>query len=183
MTTHPEPNDLGSNPRRGPDPPPQLFDQLYDELRSIAGRYMARERADHTLQPTALVNEAFIRLAKTGAVNTNDRSHFLRLAARTMRRILVDHARQKDADRRGKHVTHVTLSDVGVASSTFDLVALGVGLEKLSALSERQATVIDLRFFIGFTVEEVAAELNISPRTVKGDTRVALAWLRRELAE
>jgi RNA polymerase sigma-70 factor (ECF subfamily) len=166
-----------------PDPPAELFDQLYAELRAIAARYMARERANHTLQPTALVNEAFIRLAKSRAVNTTDRAHFLRLAARTMRRILVDHAREKAAQRRGNNVTHVSLSE-GVAgpASTFDVLALDLGLEKLSQLSDRQASVIELRFFIGLTVDEVASELSVSPRTVKTDTRIALAWLRRELA-
>jgi RNA polymerase sigma-70 factor, ECF subfamily len=143
---------------------------------------MARERANHTLQPTALVNEAFIRLAKSGAVNISDRAHFLRLAARTMRRILVDHAREKAATRRGSYVTHVSLGDaIPAPSSTFDLLALDVGLEKLAALSERQADVIQLRFFMGLTVDEVATELELSPRTIKNDTRVALAWLRREL--
>lgn len=161
-----------------------LFDRFYGELRVIAQRYMRGERVNHTLQPTALVNEAFLRLAASGPAPVDDRVHFLRLAARTMRRVLVDHARMKHAERRGGALVRVTLTnglEPADENATFDMLELDTALEKLAALHDRQATVIDLRYFAGLTVEEVAETLGTSPRTVKGDTRVAMAWLRREL--
>jgi RNA polymerase sigma factor (TIGR02999 family) len=143
---------------------------------------MGGERANHTLQPTALVNEAFLRLAESSPIAIEDRVHFLRLAARTMRHILVDHARKKGAARHGGMMTRVTLTDdITGVSPTFDLLALDEALGKLEKLSERQATTIEMRFIVGLNVDEVARELGVSERTVKGDTRVAMAWLRREL--
>jgi RNA polymerase sigma factor (TIGR02999 family) len=165
--------------------PDALFDQLYEDLRRIARRQMAGERLSHTLQPTALVNEAYLRLASSKALNLNDRAHFLRLAVTTMRRILVDHARTKLAAKRGATVTRVTLTDSRIADPqepSFDLIALDAAIDKLSKQSERQATIIDLRFFAGLSVEETASELSISAKTVKNETRVAKAWLRRELS-
>jgi len=169
-------------PQRQRPPAEELFEQLYGELRAVARRYMGGERPDHTLQPTALVHEAFLKVAASSPVAITDRVHFLRLAARTMRRILVDHARKKGAARHGGYMTRVSLSDdIGAASPTFDLLALDEALEKLETLSERQATIIETRYIIGLTVEEVAKELGLSERTIKGETRVAMAWLRREL--
>lgn len=160
----------------------RLFARLYDDLRLIARRYMAGERADHTLQPTALVHEAYVRLISSGA-NIADRPHFLRLAARTMRRILIDEARKRKADKAGGQHTHISLhDDAGVVFPKVDMIDFDRALTKLEELDERQAMVIELRFFIGLTVDEVAAELKVSPRTVKTDTQVASAWLRRELA-
>jgi len=168
-----------------PQRPPAeaLFEQLYGELRLVARRYMGGEKANHTLQPTALVNEAFLRLAESSGIAIEDRVHFLRLAARTMRRILVDHARKKGAERHGGLMTRVTLTDQLTGDTPeFDLLALDEALDKLDKLSARQAAIIEMRYVVGLNVEEVAAELGVSERTVKGDTRVAMAWLRRELS-
>jgi RNA polymerase sigma factor (TIGR02999 family) len=165
--------------------PNALFGRFYEDLRRIARRQMAGERLGHTLQPTALVNEAYLRLASSKALNLNDRAHFLRLAVTTMRRILVDHARAKLSAKRGGAVTRVTLTDSRIAhprEPSFDIIALDAAIDKLSEQSERQATIIDLRFFAGLSVEETAAELSISEKTVKNETRVAKAWLRRELS-
>ena len=160
----------------------RLFARLYDDLRNIARAYMAGERVDHTLQPTALVHEAYVRLISSGA-NITDRPHFLRLAARTMRRILIDEARKRKADKAGGQHTHISLhDDAGVVFPKVDMIDFDRALTKLEELDERQAMVIELRFFIGLTVDEVANELKVSPRTVKTDTQVASAWLRRELA-
>ncbi len=172
-----------------PDPksePPgdfdRLFARLYDDLRMIARRYMAGERVDHPLQPTALVHEAYMRLMASGARIT-DRAHFLRLAARTMRRILIDEARRRNANRAGGEHTHITLhDDAGVVFPKVDMIDFDRALARLEELDERQAMVVELRFFIGLTVEEVAAELGVSARTIKTDTQVASAWLRRELS-
>jgi len=171
-----------SNPDRASVPVDRLFEQLYEELRGVARHYMGGERDNHTLQPTALVHEAYMRLVASG-VTIENRLQFLRLAARTMRRILVDHARQKGTDRRGGFMTRVTLTDdAGLAWPDIDLIDLDRALEKLEQLDERQASIVEMRFVIGLTVDEVAAELGVSPRTIKGDTRVAMAWLRRELS-
>ena len=159
----------------------KLFARLYDDLRNIARAYMAGERVDHTLQPTALVHEAYVRLISSGA-NITDRPHFLRLAARTMRRILIDEARKRKADKAGGQHTHISLhDDAGVVFPKVDMIDFDRALTKLEELDERQAMVIELRFFIGLSVDEVATELKVSPRTVKTDTQVATAWLRREL--
>jgi RNA polymerase sigma factor (TIGR02999 family) len=161
-----------------------LLDRLYTELHAIARGYMRREREGHTLQPTALVNEAYIRLIGRGGAAWKNKAHFLGSAARTMRRILVDHARRRLAQKRGGGDVRVTLSDNIPASAIqdHDMLAVHEALEKLTKLSERQAKVIDLRFFAGLSVEETAQVLGISTRTVKAESRMAKAWLRRELA-
>lgn len=147
----------------------------------VARHYMGGERDNHTLQPTALVHEAYMRLVATG-VTIENRVHFLRLAARTMRRILIDHARKKGAPKHGGPFTLVTLTDeAGLVFPEADMIDFDRALDKLESLDARQAEVVELRYVIGLTVEEVATELRVSPRTIKGDTRVALAWLRREL--
>jgi RNA polymerase sigma-70 factor (ECF subfamily) len=159
----------------------ELFQWLYKELRPIAKHYMAGERADATLQTTALIHEAYLRL-KASDVKVQSRLHFLRLVARTMRRVLIDEARRKKREKYGGNWIRVSLSDgAGVIFPRIDMIDFDRALDKLARLHERQATVIELRIFLCFSVEEVAAELGVSPRTVKGDTRVALAWLRREL--
>ena len=165
-------------------PTDELFEQFYDELRELARYYMAGERGHHTLQPTALVNEAYTRLAAATRANVVDRPHFMRMAARTMRRILVDHAREKRALKRGGKFTRVSVSEFPNDSDPLetDLLDLDVVMDKLGAVSERQLTIVELRFFTGLTVEETAGELGISPRTVSAETRVAKAWLRRELS-
>lgn len=159
----------------------ELFQWLYAELRPIARHHMAGERANATLQTTALIHEAYIRL-KTSDVKVESRLHFLRLVARTMRRVLIDEARKKRREKNGGNWIRVSLSDsAGVIFPRIDMLDFDRALDKLAKLHERQATTIELRIFLCFSVEEVAAELGVSPRTVKGDTRVALAWLRREL--
>jgi RNA polymerase sigma factor (TIGR02999 family) len=143
---------------------------------------MRDERNEHTLQPTALVNEAFIRLRASSDIDLQDRVHFLRLAARTMRHVLVDHARRKRTRRRGGDRVRVTLTDgKQILEPEFDLLDLDRALSRLSEESDRQASIIELRFFMGLSVEEVVAELDLSDRTIKSETRFALAWLLREL--
>ncbi len=161
-----------------------LLDRLYCELRFIAQQHMRRERVDHTLQPTALVNEAYIRLVGGSRVAWKDKTHFLATAAQTMRRILVDHARKRLAKKRGGGDVRITLFDniPAAALKEQDLLAVHEALKKLGELSERQARIIDLRFFAGLSVEETAKVLEVSTRTVKSETRMAKAWLKRELA-
>ncbi len=162
----------------------ELLERLYAELRRIAAGLMFQESPTHTLQTTALVNEAYLRLCGSGNRPVNDRNHFLNLASRTMREILIDHARKKDAQKRGAGAVRVTLDQSWppAPESTVDLLALGEALEELGKLSERQARVIDLRYFVGFSVEETAAALGVSDKTIKNDTQFAKAWLRRWLS-
>lgn len=163
----------------------RLFAIVYDELRRLAAAALRRERADHTLQPTALVHEAFLRLVDVPEDRWNDRGHFIALAARAMRRVLVDHARGRNALKRGNAEVRVPFEDVDIAAGEpgdVDLVALDDVLERLAALDARQARIVELRFFGGLTVEETAALIGSSPRTVKRDWQMARAWLRRELA-
>jgi RNA polymerase sigma factor (TIGR02999 family) len=157
---------------------------LYDELRRRAAHCMRRERPGALLQTTALVHEAFVRLAPAGDVAWEDRRHFLNIAARTMRRVLVDLVRAHGATKRGSRVVHLPLdSNIAINGPEFvDLVALDVALEKLAVLDIRKVRVIELRFFGGLTVEEAAQILDVSPDTIARDWRMARAWLRRELA-
>ena len=162
-----------------------LFDLLYRELRGLAVSAMRSERGDHTLQPTALVHEAFLRLADdTGSIE--NRRHFFGIAATAMRRILVEHARARHAVKRGGHAPRVSVDDVAVPAPTaldpVDLEALDAALTQLAALDARQARVVELRYFAGLTVEETADVLDASPRTVKRDWQMARAWLRREMS-
>jgi RNA polymerase sigma factor (TIGR02999 family) len=154
------------------------------ELRRLARGHMRRERRGHTLQTTALMNEAFLRLTDARRVRWQDRAHFLGIAARLMRRVLVDHARSRGYVKRGGGARRVTL-DEGLVSSgepALDVVALDRALEALSAVDARKARLIDLRFFGGLSVEETAEVLQVSPDTVKRDWRIAKLWLLRELA-
>jgi RNA polymerase sigma factor (TIGR02999 family) len=156
---------------------------VHRELHQIARRCMAGERADHSLQPTALVNEAYLRLVDVQQMNWQNRAHFLAMAARLMRRILVDHARSKGSDKRGGGAAKITLDDALVVSNDpgCDLVALDDALETLAQVDERKSRMIELRFFGGLSVEETASVLHVSPDTVKRDWRLAKAWLLREL--
>ena len=161
-------------------------DRVYTELRRIAASFLRRERPDHTLQPTALVHEAWMRLAGQEDASVKDQAHFRALASSAMRRILVDHARGHQADKRGGGAAdRITLagvdSDAGESDEGFDVLGLDAALSKLAEISPRQARVVELRFFGDLSIEEVATELDISPRTVNGDWRVARAWLGREL--
>lgn len=159
----------------------RLLPVVYGELHRLAASYLKRERTGHTLQPTALVNEAWLKLAGQGSPWQN-RAHFLGIAAQAMRRILVDHARRKSAQKRGEDGLRVTLADVAAKENNeVDLVHLDVALEKLAALDERQARMVTMRFFAGLTVEETAEALGVSEKTVKRDWAAARAWLRREL--
>jgi RNA polymerase sigma factor (TIGR02999 family) len=164
--------------------PARLMPLVYDELRRLALSYLRRERPDHTLQPTALVNEAYLRLADQSNVGFHDRAHFFGVAAKVMRRILVDHARRHHAEKRGGLNHKVPLEDLAAtpAGFDFDLVALDDALQALAAQDKRKSRIVELRFFGGLSVEETAEVLGVSAPTVKNDWRIAKAWLRRELS-
>ncbi len=153
------------------------------ELRRLARIYMARERRGHTLQATALVNEAFVRLVDARQVEWHDRAHFLGIAARLMRRVLVDHARARGMQKRGGGAFKVPLVDAMAATpaADIDVLALDRALEGLAAADPRKAQVIEMRFFAGMTVEETAVALQVSPDTVMRDWRLARLWLHRAL--
>lgn len=166
----------------------ELFAAVYTELRRLAASYLMRERPGHTLQATALANEAYLRLVDQTRVAWRGRTHFFAVAAQAMRRVLVDHARSRLRDKRGGHLERVTFIEdltpnVGEDCSLEDVVALDEALTKLAALDERQAKLVEQRFFGGLSVEEAAAELGISPRTAEGDWTHAKAWLNRALTE
>jgi RNA polymerase sigma factor (TIGR02999 family) len=169
--------------RRVPEPIDDLVPRVYEELRALAGRFMSRERGNHTLQTTALVHEAYLRLVEQRNLDPADRDHFFAAAANTIRRILTDHARQRHAAKRGGDWERVTISDVDAAdeSATVDLLALDEALEKLAALDGRAARVVTMRYFGGLKNEQIAAALGVSERTIADDWATARAWLRREL--
>jgi RNA polymerase sigma-70 factor (ECF subfamily) len=161
----------------------ELLPLVEAELRRLARIYMARERDGHTLQTTALVNEAFIRLIDARGLRWQDRAHFLGISARLMRRVLVDHARSRGYKKRGAGAQRVTL-DEGMAVSPgpdVDIVALDRALDALAQVDERKSRVIELRYFGGLTVEETAEVLHVSIDTIKRDWRLAKLWLLREL--
>ena len=161
----------------------ELVPLLYDELRQLASNYLRRERPGHTLQATALVHEAYLRLVEQKDVGWQNRSHFFGLAAQQMRRILVDHARNRHAAKRGGSVPKVTLDEALVVSdqAAEDVLQLNELLSRLGERDEQQARVVELRVFGGLTVEEAAEALDISPATVKRDWAMAKAWLTREI--
>jgi RNA polymerase sigma factor (TIGR02999 family) len=162
----------------------QVSSILYEELRQEAARRMRRVPQGTPLQTTALVHETFIRLASAHRVDWQDRSHFLAVAGRTMRRVLVDLVRAHATQKRGSRAVHVPL-DSGVAASglpPLDLIALNDALEGLAALDPRKVQVVELKFFADLTVEETAEVLNVSPDTVARDWRIARTWLLRELS-
>ena len=161
----------------------RLIPLVHRELHQIARRCMAGERAGHSLQATALVNEAFVRLVDARHVAWQDRAHFLALAARVMRRILVDHARSRNYQKRGGHAARVTFDEALAVTKEprADLIALDDALGELGKHAERKSRVVELRFFGGLTVEETAAVLEVSADTVMRDWRFAKAWLQREM--
>ena len=167
-----------------PDAAARLMPLVYDQLRALAGYYMRDERPDHTLQPTALVHEAYLRMVDVERIDWRSRTHFIALAATQMRRILVEHGRAHRAQKRGGGLRRVTFSSgLAVApDDELDPLALDEALTKLSRKNERQGTVAELRLFAGLDIRETAYLLDVSERTVKRDWRVARAWLRRELA-
>lgn len=161
----------------------QLIPLVEAELRRLARGYMSRERRGHTLQPTALVNEAFLRLTAARGVRWQDRAHFLGISARLMRRVLVDHARSRGYHKRGGGAQRVTLNEglIPTAELALDVVALDRALENLAAVDPRKSRVVELRFFGGASVEQTAEVLHVSPDTVKRDWRLAKLWLLRDL--
>jgi RNA polymerase sigma factor (TIGR02999 family) len=161
----------------------RLVPLVHDELRQLARRYMRRERADHTLQTTALVNEAYLRMIGAGQVDWQGRAHFFAIAARVMRRILVDSARRRRAPQRGGAVSHMPLDEALIPATARqpDLVALDDALQKLESKYPRKSRVVELRYFGGMKLEEAAAVLGVSRDTVKRDWRFAKMWLLREL--
>lgn len=163
----------------------ELMPLVYGELRRLAGAYLRRERATHTLQSTALVNEAFLRLVNQQDVQWRSRAHFFGIAAQMIRRILVDHARAAQAEKRGSGAIRIELDDHLAVSqqSDLDLVGLDDALAKLAALDERQARIVELRFFTGLSVEETAEVTQLSTATVKREWSSARAWLFREMTK
>lgn len=158
------------------------FDEAYEALRELADYFLAGERRDHTLQPTALVHEAFLRMGG-GDHRWGDRRHFMAAAAGVMRAVLVDHARRRGSQKRGGGRSRVAIADVDAAggSDAIDLLDLDAALAELATLHERQARIVELRFFGGLTSAEIAEELGVSVRSVDGDWAMAKAWLARRL--
>jgi RNA polymerase sigma factor (TIGR02999 family) len=165
----------------------RVLPQIYDELRALAAQHLRKERAGHTLQATALVNEAFLRLAGRERVHVEARVQFFAVAAQAMRRVLVDHARRRQAGKRGGRETPLPLTDVAAAElaagpEEVDVLDVEAALTRLAALDPRQARVVELKFFAGMEVEEIAAALEVSDSTVRREWRMARAWLRSQLA-
>ena len=161
----------------------KLMPVVYDELHRQAARYLRHEREGHTLQTTALVHEAYVRLIGQAEVRWQNRAHFFGIAAEMMRRILIDYARKRQALKRGGDALKLTLNEALDSSSeqNLDLIAVDEALKKLAGMDKQQARVVELRFFGGLNVDETAEVLSISPRTVKRDWKVAKAFIRREL--
>lgn len=164
----------------------QLLPYVYDELRRQASRYLRRERPDHTLQTTALIHEAYLKLIDQRKVEWQNRAHFFAVAAQAMRRILVDYARTKKREKRGGDDVKLQLDEainIAAGEKSIDLVALDEALTRLAEFDERQARVVELRYFSGMTEDETAEVLDISPATVRRDWRMAKAWLHSELTK
>jgi RNA polymerase sigma-70 factor (ECF subfamily) len=163
----------------------KLLPLVYDQLRAVARSYFRRQPADHTLQPTALVHEAYLRLVNRKEEKWSSRAHFFAVASRAMRQILINHAERRAAAKRGGERQKLTLIEglTPARQDDVDLLVLDEALTRLSMLSERMGRVVELRFFGGLTVEEVAHVLSVSGRTVEGDWQTARAWLARELSE
>jgi RNA polymerase sigma factor (TIGR02999 family) len=156
---------------------------VYQELRQMADRYLRKERSEHTLQPTALVHEAYLRLIDQTQVSWQNRAHFFGVAAQMMRRILIDHAKNKHREKRGGAATPLPLDEALDMSQgrAYELVALDDALKSLAAIDERKSRVVELRFFGGLSVEETADVLQVSPQTVLRDWKLAKAWLYNEI--
>lgn len=166
----------------------ELLPVIYDELRQQADRYLRRESPGHTLQATALVNEAYLRLVDQTSVNWQNRAHFFGAAANLMRQILIQHARAKHAEKRGGAAQKLYLDEVSaladnsVNEPNLDLLALDDALDELAAVAPQQSRVVELRFFAGLSIEETAEALGISPATVKREWNMAKAWLHRQIS-
>ena len=165
------------------DVAPVLVPLVYDELRRLAEYHLRRERPDHTLQATALVHEAYLKLVDKPDARWQDRAHFFAVAAQAMRRVLVDHARARLGPKRAGGQAAITLTEARLEADEppLDVLALDLALERLAARDAQQSRVVELRFFGGLTIEETAEVLGISPATVKREWAMARAWLRREL--
>lgn len=163
----------------------KLIPAVYQELRKLAGAYMRREREDHTLQATALVHEAYLKLVEQRSVNWQSRAHFFGVAAQLMRRILIDHARGHGRQKRGGEQHKVSLDEalIFTEKQKDELLAVDDSLNQLARIDPRQARVVEMRFFGGLSVEETAEVLGVSPKTVKRDWSVAKAWLYADLKE
>ncbi len=163
----------------------ELFPLVYDQLKEVAERYFRRQPSDHTLQPTAVVHEAYLRLADRPDSHWNSRAHFLAVAAKAMRQILINHAERRAAAKRGgDQAKHTLVESLTPASDrSIDLLVLDEAMTRLGTLSDRMARVVELRYFGGLTVAEVAEVLGVSKRTVEGDWETARAWLAKELGE
>ncbi|HEV8370737.1 MAG TPA: sigma-70 family RNA polymerase sigma factor [Pyrinomonadaceae bacterium] len=162
----------------------QLMPLVYEELHRLAHHYMNRERPGHTLQTSALVNEAFVRLVDQRDVHWQNRSHFFGIAAQMMRRVLVDYARSRQYQKRGGDVVQVSLNEDLIVSSeqTAEVVALDDALKSLATFDQRKCQIVELRFFAGLSIEEAAQVLGVSPGTVMRDWTLAKAWLRKEIS-
>lgn len=162
-----------------------LFSLVYDELRKIAAQYLRKERSGHTLQPTALVHEAYLKLIDISDITWQDRAHFFAVSANVMRHILVDQARSRLSAKRGGEVQRIALEDAVSLSSepNVDLLAVDEALKELAALDEQQSRIVELRFFGGLTIEETAHVVGISPATVKREWVMAKSWLYRKLKQ
>jgi RNA polymerase sigma factor (TIGR02999 family) len=163
----------------------QLLPVVYQELRRMAGNYLRQENPGHTLQPTALVHEAWLRLIDQARVDWRNRAQFFGVAAQMMRRILVDHAKAKHREKRGGDAVKLSLDDVINLSRerAADLIALDDALDELTRVDERKSRVVELRYFGGFTVEEIAQILEVSPETVMRDWKLAKAWLYQQIRQ
>lgn len=163
----------------------RLLPLVYDEFRELAGDYLRRETKAHTLQPTALVHEAYLRLIDQTRVNWQGRTHFFAVGAQAMRRVLVDHARARQRDKRGGGWQRISLDEQLTVSPAHDadLLAVDEAIEKLARIDSRQAQIVELRFFGGLTVAEVADVLGLSKRTIESEWKVIRAFLRKELDE
>ena len=162
----------------------RLMPLVYSELRRLASNYLRRERAEHTLQPTALVNEAYLKLVDQRNARWQNRAHFFGIAAQSMRRILVDHARQRQAVKRGgveQQRLSITSAEAVVKQPEIDLLALNEALDELAQMDPQQSRIVELKFFGGLSIEETAEVLGISHATVERDWKIARAWLRRQL--
>ena len=162
----------------------KLMPLVYSELRRLASNYLRRERAEHTLQPTALVNEAYLKLVDQRNAKWQNRAHFFGIAAQLMRRILVDHARQRQAVKRGgveQQRLSITSAEAVMKQPEIDLLALNEALEELAEMDPQQSRIVELKFFGGLSIEETAEVLGISHATVERDWKMARAWLRRQL--
>lgn len=162
----------------------ELVPLVYNELRRLASRYLNRERGDHTLEPTALVHEAFLRLTNENQPEWQDRAHFFGVAARLMRQILVDHARRYHSLKRGGDCRQSTMTEELLVYSpqrSAELLALDEALQRLAGQDERQCRVVEMKFFAGLNIDQIAAVLDVSPRTVKREWTMARAWLHQEM--